>query len=224
MDDRVRELTHGLSGRYAVERELGHRGMATVWLARDLRYDRLMALKVLRPEWPRPSDPSASSARSCSRRGCSILTSSRSGHSEVWLMKSDGSEQRQLAEVGCWGHFLLWTRDGRAVVFRGGADRQWDVFRVDVASGDVSTLPPVLSGGHMSFSPSESLIMDVRGHKVLWAHPVNGQLPYLVYQFADRDVRIDYPVWSPDGGWVLFDRAAPAAGICGCWKDSEAAA
>lgn len=127
-------------------------------------------------------------------------------------MKSDGSEQRQLAEVGCWGHFLLWTRDGRAVVFRGAADRQSDVFRVDVASGDVSTLPPVMSGGHMSFSPSESLIMDVRGHKVLWAHPVNGQLPYLVYQFADRDVRIDYPVWSPDGGWVLFDRAAPRGG------------
>ena len=140
------------------------------------------------------------------------FVSDRSGRSEVWLMKSDGSEQRQLAEVGCWGHFLLWTRDGRAVVFRGAADRQSDVFRVDVASGDVSTLPPITSGGHMSFSPSESLIMDVRGHKVLWAHPVNGQLPYLVYQFADRDVRIDYPVWSPDGRWVLFDRAAPRGG------------
>ncbi len=50
MDDRHQDLVSGVSGRYAIERELGHGGMATVWLARDLRYDRLVALKVLRPE------------------------------------------------------------------------------------------------------------------------------------------------------------------------------
>jgi serine/threonine-protein kinase len=50
MDDRKQDLANGLAGRYAIERELGHGGMATVWLARDLRYDRLVALKVLRPE------------------------------------------------------------------------------------------------------------------------------------------------------------------------------
>ncbi len=37
-------------GRYRVERELGHGGMATVYLAHDLRHDRLVAIKVLRPE------------------------------------------------------------------------------------------------------------------------------------------------------------------------------
>ncbi len=39
-----------LLGRYSVERELGRGGMATVWLARDLRLDRLVAIKVLRAE------------------------------------------------------------------------------------------------------------------------------------------------------------------------------
>ena len=39
-----------LSGTYAVERELGRGGMAIVFLARDLRHDRLVALKTLRPE------------------------------------------------------------------------------------------------------------------------------------------------------------------------------
>jgi serine/threonine-protein kinase len=39
-----------LAGRYDVERELGHGGMATVLLARDLRHDRPVAVKVLRPE------------------------------------------------------------------------------------------------------------------------------------------------------------------------------
>jgi len=40
-------LDSALSGRYAIERELGRGGMATVFLARDLRHDRPVALKVL---------------------------------------------------------------------------------------------------------------------------------------------------------------------------------
>ena len=50
MVDPVAALREGLRDRYAFERELGRGGMATVWLARDLRYDRQVALKVLHPE------------------------------------------------------------------------------------------------------------------------------------------------------------------------------
>ncbi len=39
-----------LANRYALERELGRGGMATVWLARDLRHERLVAVKVIHPE------------------------------------------------------------------------------------------------------------------------------------------------------------------------------
>ena len=39
-----------LAGRYQVQRELGRGGMATVYLARDTRHDRLVAVKVMRPE------------------------------------------------------------------------------------------------------------------------------------------------------------------------------
>ncbi len=42
-------LNAALGDRYLVERELGRGGMATVWLARDLRHDRVVALKVLDP-------------------------------------------------------------------------------------------------------------------------------------------------------------------------------
>ena len=44
------DLLAALSGTYAIERELGRGGMATVYLAQDIRHQRRVALKVLRPE------------------------------------------------------------------------------------------------------------------------------------------------------------------------------
>jgi serine/threonine protein kinase/Flp pilus assembly protein TadD len=43
-------LRSSLADRYAVDREIGRGGMATVFLARDLKHDRRVALKVLHPE------------------------------------------------------------------------------------------------------------------------------------------------------------------------------
>jgi Tol biopolymer transport system component len=50
MDNTIGRLNTALEGRYRIERELGAGGMATVYLAQDVRHHRNVALKVLRPE------------------------------------------------------------------------------------------------------------------------------------------------------------------------------
>ncbi len=57
MVDAQARLSTALSDRYAIERELGAGGMATVYLAHDLRHKRDVAIKVLqRCRFPGPVD------------------------------------------------------------------------------------------------------------------------------------------------------------------------
>ena len=48
--DPVTRLNSALEGRYRIKSELGEGGMATVYLADDLKHERKVALKVLKPE------------------------------------------------------------------------------------------------------------------------------------------------------------------------------
>ena len=50
MIDTVERLRSVLAERYAIDCELGRGGMATVYLARDLKHNRSVAIKVLRPD------------------------------------------------------------------------------------------------------------------------------------------------------------------------------
>src|SRR5205807_3859471 len=48
--DVLEQIRSALADRYVVERQIGQGGMATVYLARDVRHDRRVALKLLNPE------------------------------------------------------------------------------------------------------------------------------------------------------------------------------
>ncbi len=50
MSDTLERLSKALEGRYSIEREIGAGGMATVYLAQDLKHNRNVAVKVLKPE------------------------------------------------------------------------------------------------------------------------------------------------------------------------------
>ena len=79
VSDIADSLRASLADRYRIERELGRGGMATVFLAHDLRHDRPVALKVLHPELASRSRPRALPPRDPALPpGCSTRTSSRS--------------------------------------------------------------------------------------------------------------------------------------------------
>ena len=50
VSDTLARLQSALSDRYGIQRELGRGGMATVYLATDLKHEREVAIKVLHPE------------------------------------------------------------------------------------------------------------------------------------------------------------------------------
>jgi len=137
--------------------------------------------------------------------------SDRNGRFEIWVMNADGSQPRAMTRTRVLGHFLRWTRDASAVIFRS-SETPSRTLRAPLSGGEPVPIGEVAGGAHMSFSPDFSRIMDVVGHRELWVSRLDGGAPEKVFEFDDPDARIDYPVWSPDGQWILFDRFRPQGG------------
>ncbi|UCH85392.1 MAG: PD40 domain-containing protein [Candidatus Latescibacterota bacterium] len=134
------------------------------------------------------------------------------GHRELWLMNADGSEQRRLTQTGVRGHYVMWSAKSEAVIVLTPARDHNRFMNVPIGDGAPVPFTHISGGAHMSFSPAYDAVMDVVGHRVIWVTPLDGEEPRKVFEFDDPDARLDYPVWSPDGRWVLFDRVKPEGG------------
>ena len=88
MTDLFERLQGGLADRYRLERELGRGGMATVYLAQDLKHDRTVALKVLHPELAATLGPD--------RFQREIRTTARLQHPHILAVLDSGESAGQL--------------------------------------------------------------------------------------------------------------------------------
>lgn len=138
--------------------------------------------------------------------------SDEGGRLEPWVIRSDGSDAKRLASMYSGIHFMRWQRDGRNVVFRAPEASPSGLWLARLSGDEPGFFVEPVGGAHISFSPDYTKIVDVADHKALWVTPLDGSEPYKVYEFEDPEVRIDYPVWSPDGRFILFDRSRPAGG------------
>jgi serine/threonine protein kinase/tetratricopeptide (TPR) repeat protein len=82
------QLRDALRDRYLIERELGRGGMAVVYLAHDLKHDRLVALKVLHPEVAATLGPE--------RFLREIRTAARLQHPHILSVHDSGEDAGQL--------------------------------------------------------------------------------------------------------------------------------
>jgi len=87
-DDTITRLGASLADRYRIERELGAGGMATVYLAHDLKHDRDVAVKVMRPE--------VSAELASDRFLLEIRTSARLQHPHIVPVFDSGEADGQL--------------------------------------------------------------------------------------------------------------------------------
>jgi Tol biopolymer transport system component len=132
------------------------------------------------------------------------------GRFELWMVDLESGERRQLSQQGVMTHFLRWLGDGRELLARcecGGASR---VQRFALDGAPPVDEPAIENGYHISLLPGERAVVEVIGHKTLWRFPLGGEgKAERLFAFDDPAVRIDYPVVSPDGRWLLFDRLEP---------------
>ena len=142
------------------------------------------------------------------------------GRFELWVMNADGSDPRRITNTGSRGHFMRWSHDGEFIFFRSSSGKN-SVVKVSVKGGSPVDIGEISGGSHISFSPDQSMILDVIGHKRMWISNVNEGKPRMVFEFDDPEIRIDYPVWSPDGKWILFDKFQPQGGDIWVMKDFE---
>ncbi|MEO7521577.1 MAG: protein kinase [Gemmatimonas sp.] len=91
MTDTLTRLTAALADRYRIERELGAGGMATVYLAHDIKHDRDVAMKVLHPD--------LGAALGSERFLTEIRTTARLQHPHILPLLDSGEADRLLYYV-----------------------------------------------------------------------------------------------------------------------------
>ena len=202
MTEHIDRLNTALHGRYTIQRELGSGGMATVYLAEDLKHRRQVAIKVLRPElaaslgverFVREIEIAANLTHP------HILPLHDSGEADGFLsyvMPFDQggggapwNEPVRLADFGCG--YPDWAPDGSGVL----CDAGGEMVLVSREGAVLSRYDPSTAGlqpqslSDLQFSPDGSriyfLATDSDGSEGVWWIPTNGGDATKVVAFDD---------------------------------------
>ena len=142
MADTFDRLKTALADRYRIERELGAGGMATVYLAEDLKLHRKVALKVLRPELAAALGPE--------RFLREIKIAANLTHPHILPLHDSGEADGFL-------YYVMPYVDGESLRDRLNREQQLgldDAPQIIGAVADAPSFPPVLDAVHRASTPS----------------------------------------------------------------------
>ena len=154
MAESVPGWSASLADRYRFERELGRGGMATVYLVRDLRHDRPVALKVLHPE------PAAALGPERFQR--EIRLAARLQHPHI-LTVLDSGESAGTREAGPWLWFTMPFVQGESLRDRLAREKQLpldDALRIAREAADALDFAHRQGIVHRDIKPENVLLSE----------------------------------------------------------------
>jgi Tol biopolymer transport system component/DNA-binding winged helix-turn-helix (wHTH) protein len=128
-----------------------------------------------------------------------VYASRATGHSDIWIMHQDGSNQKQLTADGSNNKWPAASADGRYIVFTSDRAGLQNIWRMDVDGNNLRQLTQGRGEGLPDCSPDGQWVVyrSVLGKKTLFKVSIDGGEPVPVNNNASSR-----PAISPDGKWI----------------------
>ncbi|MGH7526785.1 MAG: serine/threonine-protein kinase, partial [Gemmatimonadales bacterium] len=110
MTEPLEQLRAALDGRYAIVRQIGQGGMATVYLADDVRHERSVAIKILRPE--------LSASIGADRFLREIKLAAQLQHPNILPLYDSGEARPQLGDGPAFRYYVMPFVEGESLRHR----------------------------------------------------------------------------------------------------------
>ncbi|MBL7152124.1 MAG: PD40 domain-containing protein [Phycisphaerae bacterium] len=135
------------------------------------------------------------------KRGKIAFVSRRDGNQEIYIMNTDGSEQRRLTNNPAEDKDPAWSPDGRRIAFRSKRDGNGEIYLMNTdGSGQTNLTDHPGYDGDYSWSPDGKRIAFAR-----YSMPGAGEVFVInadgagLRQLTTMPALYDRPCWSPDG-------------------------
>jgi Tol biopolymer transport system component len=134
-----------------------------------------------------------------------VFASDRDGNSEIYVMKSDGTDQTRLTYTKAWEFEPAWSPDGTRIAFAGDRGESFDIYVMEANRSGVTRLTT-----NTAFETSPSWSPD--GTRIAFDRCEEFQCSIQVIDLitgSTTQIASGYePAWSPDGAAIVYQYGA----------------